>query len=275
MIRPLIFHADDFNLTRGINRGIIRSFKEGVVRSTSIMTNLPGFEESISLLKESPGLDVGVHINLTFGKPLSELSEVRSLVDDSGTFWRKPLLLKEMAKASEVEKEIRRQFKLCLDTGIVISHLDTHHHLHAAFPLVLDILISLAKEHKLGVRSVNHEMRDKLQKAGIPTPDNFNESFYGKDNISVDKFRNVIDTAPNGFCEIMCHPGYVDDELKEKSSYNDLREIEMETLTNPKVLEILRGSDANPTGFKELLKFYPGFEKPESQLLSEKENIEQ
>ena len=264
MIIPLIFHADDFNLTPGINRGIIHAFKKGVVRSTSIMPNLPGFQESVNLLKETPGLDIGVHVNLTFGKPMNELSQVRSLVDDSGTFWRKPILLKEMANASEVEKEIRSQFNLCIEAGLPISHIDTHHHLHATFPLVLDILIALAKEHKVAVRSTNHEMRDRLHKEGIPTPDNFNENFYGQDKINIENFKHIVSTAPHGFCEIMCHPGFIDDDLANKSSYNSFREVEIDVLTDIEVFNVLHETEARLTDFVELLKFHPGFEMSES-----------
>jgi len=258
--KPVIFHADDYNLTPGVSRGIIEAHRRGVVRSTSIMANTPDFKESVELLKECPDLDVGVHINLTFGSPLSGSSEVPSLVDDNGTFWRKPGLLRVMADVEEMRREVELQFQRCLEAGLNLTHLDSHHHVHDMLPRVLTLLIELAKKYKLAVRSLNHDMRDRLQKEGIPTSDNFNGDFYGIENITKDNLKNILDSAPNGFCEIMCHPGYADEELTKKSTYNKAREVELELLTDPEILKILAERDARIIGYREILKFFPGFE---------------
>jgi predicted glycoside hydrolase/deacetylase ChbG (UPF0249 family) len=261
LTRWIIFHADDFNLTPGVNRGIIESYKNGVVRSTSIMPNIPEFDESMELLNENPGLDVGVHINLTYGRPLSDPSEVPSLVDDSGIFWRKPSLMAEVADYDEMKKEILRQMEICLDAGLKPTHIDTHHHLHRSDPRAMEILCDLAKEHRMAVRSVNQDMRDAINKIHIPTPDNFNGDFYGYDNITIESLEKVIKTAPDGFSEIMCHPGIADEELMDISTYNKCREAEIKTLCHPRIWQAIQDREAKVISYLDLLEFFPGFER--------------
>ena len=60
----LIINADDFGLSRGANYGIIDAYRNGVVRSTSIMAGMPGFDHAVELLKEYPDLGCGVHLTL-------------------------------------------------------------------------------------------------------------------------------------------------------------------------------------------------------------------
>jgi len=257
----IIFNADDFGLTRGVSCGIMEAHRLGVVRSTSLIPNLPDFKESVEMLKQCPNLDVGVHVNLTFGTPLSDPGEVSSLLDDGGNFWRKPSLLLETAKIEEMKKEIRAQVEKCLEEGIVLTHLDSHHHLHGSNPEVLDVFIDLAREFKLAIRSINHEMRQSIKDGGIPTPDFFNDDFYGKDNINLERIENIIETMPQGYCEVMCHPGFVDEELIEKSSYNKPRNTEIRILTHPRTMQSLQKKEAKIMGYRDMLQFFPGFEK--------------
>lgn len=262
MNKLIIFNADDFNLTPGVNKGIIDSHLTGVVRSASIMVNLPGFEKSVELLKQTPCLDVGIHINLTYGHPLTDISEVPSLVDDNGNFWRKPSILIENANFDDMIKEITAQVELCLNAGLSISHLDSHHHLHATDLRVAEFIIKTAKIHKLAIRSTNPPLREMISSEGIPTPDGFIDSFYGAGHVNVEHLESIIEKIPGGITEIMCHPGIADDELMLNSSYNKLREMEIETLTHPRTIQALEKNKAKIIGFRDILDFSPGFEKP-------------
>ena len=75
----LIFHGDDFGLTSGINQGIIRAFKEGLLSSTSLISGGEAAEEAISLAKENPGLDMGIHLILCDEKPVLPAKDISSI----------------------------------------------------------------------------------------------------------------------------------------------------------------------------------------------------
>ena len=86
MPRYLIVNADDFGRSPGVNRGIIKAYREGIVSSTSVMTNQPYFEEAASLLRDHPSLGAGVHLVFTAWKPVLPPEKIPSLVDEKGFF---------------------------------------------------------------------------------------------------------------------------------------------------------------------------------------------
>ncbi|MGA2094374.1 MAG: ChbG/HpnK family deacetylase, partial [Sedimentisphaerales bacterium] len=67
----LIINADDFGLCRGVNKGIAEAHATGVLTSATLMANMPAAEEAVEIAHKLSNLGVGVHLNLTEGKPLS------------------------------------------------------------------------------------------------------------------------------------------------------------------------------------------------------------
>ena len=94
----VIINADDFGYSQGINLGIIEAHKNGILSSTTMMANMPGFEHGVELAKNNPKLGIGVHLNLTCGKPL--LDNVPSLTD-----------YKEFRNLSYYEKETEHSIR--------------------------------------------------------------------------------------------------------------------------------------------------------------------
>jgi hypothetical protein len=87
-VRYLIINADDFGASEAITQGIIRAWKEGIVTSTSAQVNLPGASERIRAAHAAyPGLPIGLHLDITEGKPVLPADQVPSLVDESGNFY--------------------------------------------------------------------------------------------------------------------------------------------------------------------------------------------
>ena len=66
----VIINADDFGLTNGVNYGIIDSFLYGITTSTTLLANGAAFDHAVELASDHPELEIGVHLNLTLGKPL-------------------------------------------------------------------------------------------------------------------------------------------------------------------------------------------------------------
>ena len=85
----IIINADDFGLSKGVNKGIYQLFMQRVVTSTSMLANLPGFHQAAEMAKANPELSVGIHLNLTYGKPLLARQEVKTLVDSAGNFLKR------------------------------------------------------------------------------------------------------------------------------------------------------------------------------------------
>src|SRR4051812_28107138 len=82
----LIARADDMGAAQGINEGCIKAYKDGIVRAAEVIVPGPWFLDAVRLLKETPELDVGVHLTLTSewdGCKWRPLTNARSLVDEN------------------------------------------------------------------------------------------------------------------------------------------------------------------------------------------------
>ena len=97
-MKRMIVNADDFGFSEAVNHGILKAMQEGIVTSTSIMANMPGFAHAVQLYHEHPDMAVGVHLNLTCYRPL--LSTHQTLVTETGYFHKQG----ELAGCCEEEK---------------------------------------------------------------------------------------------------------------------------------------------------------------------------
>ena len=102
-MKQLIVNADDFGLTLGVSKGIVDAHREGIVRSTTLMANGAAFGTAVSISRRTPGLGIGVHLNLTTGKPVSPARTIPSLVDHDGlsAFEPRPLAAGARGAAGE------------------------------------------------------------------------------------------------------------------------------------------------------------------------------
>jgi len=171
-LKQLIVNADDFGISEGVNRGIVEAHRQGILTSTTLMANMPAFEQAIALSSENPDLGVGIHLNLTAGVPLLPTSEVSTLVSEDGRFLRMGVALRQLTLGrldlQQVEAELGAQVEKSLAAGIVPTHLDSHHHLHT-HPALQPTAISLALRHGIGgVRStIELGLADGVGQAGM------------------------------------------------------------------------------------------------------------
>ena len=83
-MKTLIVNADDFGLTPGVNEGILRAFREGILTSTTLMANAPAFDDAVARTREHPDIDVGCHLVLVGGKSVAPPEEIPSLAKRNG-----------------------------------------------------------------------------------------------------------------------------------------------------------------------------------------------
>ena len=82
----LIMNADDFGFSRGVNLGILEAFQNGVVSSTSLMVNMPGFNHAVELMKQYPDvLNVGIHLVTSVEYALTK--GLKTVADENGHFY--------------------------------------------------------------------------------------------------------------------------------------------------------------------------------------------
>ena len=144
-MKRLIVTADDVGLHRGMTEGAIRAHREGIVTACSIVANGRAFDDAVQRLRDVPALEVGIHLtlveerSLTTGLPMPR-NYLRFLVSRGEL---------------RVERELRAQVEKVLATGLRVTHLNGHQHLHM-LPPVFRVVKKLAAEYRIRyVRRVN------------------------------------------------------------------------------------------------------------------------
>ena len=201
--RYVIFNADDFGASTGINRGIVEAHTRGVVTSASLMVTGRARDEAATLARQLPDLAVGLHWDV-WG-------------EDDRDF--------DLGDESAVRIEILRQldeFDLLL--GRAPTHVDSHKHAHLDYR-VLPLMLELIGPLRVPVRGDGNVT--------------FVGGFYAQwewqvtelEHVSVAALQGILrDETPDHWTEISCHPGYRWPDFA--SVYHAEREAELRTLTD-------------------------------------------
>jgi chitin disaccharide deacetylase len=268
MAKLLIVNADDFGLSHGINAGIIDGFEKGVLTSASIMVNAPAFEEAVKLARAHEGLGIGVHLNVLRGRAVLPPIEISSLVDSAGQFLRSPIALCrdifwKRVDLDHLSSEFSAQIERAFEAGLHLTHVNSEKHIHM-YPPIFSRVVSLAE--KYGIRAVRwtgqypraqtfissrgRSHKDLLVSLCAPLCRTHlkgrrvisNDYFYGlmeTGSLTSEVFRGILPRLKDGVTEIMCHPGYVGQDLQEAfrtmgtSSLVGSRAVELQTLIDP------------------------------------------
>ncbi|MHC1682152.1 MAG: ChbG/HpnK family deacetylase [Clostridiaceae bacterium] len=246
----LIINGDDFGLTLGVSRGILKALKEGILTDTSAMANMPRFEESAKLAISEGINEMGVHLNITCGKPTIPVDRVTTLINKNGTFNKDNLNSLDKVDLHQIEEELRGQISRFQVTGLKINHFDGHHHFYLINSKVLEIVTMLAKEYNVPLRTIGDKDNEYVKNNNIKTPNYFSKSFYNE-NIKEEIFIEIINKYKDKdiTLEIMSHPAVLDSELREITSYYEKREEELKILLSKKVRSYINKNNI------ELIKF--------------------
>jgi predicted glycoside hydrolase/deacetylase ChbG (UPF0249 family) len=220
-MRYLIVNADDLGLSPGVNRGILEAHERGIVTSASLMVDARSATDGAMLGRFARRLSLGLHVDL------------------GGREWH-------ARGSNELLRELVRQAERFVQlVGRPPSHVDSHRDVHRD-PRLLPAFLKLAKN--LGVPLRGHSPVRRLSK------------FYGQwggeshpEQVGVECLARMLEAeVGSGVTELICHPGYGDDQLA--SSYLREREIEVATLCDPRVRLILQHLGIRLTNFNTLAR---------------------
>jgi predicted glycoside hydrolase/deacetylase ChbG (UPF0249 family) len=246
-MKRLIINADDFGLAPGVNRAIVELQQAGALSSTTLMATGPYFSPAVYMAFAQPGLAVGCHVVLVDGSPCLRPGEVPSLLDPLGSSsFRITVgsfvadLLRGRIREKEIEAEAIAQIRRIQSSGLTVSHIDSHKHLHA-FPRVLVPLLRAARH--CGVHCVRnpfeppwslratrtggtvrrmqvHVMRSQrrtfsrlTKEHGLSTADG-SIGLLATGVLDESVLRSLLRAMPEGTWELVCHPGYTDSALE-------------------------------------------------------------
>lgn len=273
MTKQLIVNADDYGHTAGVSLGIRQAHLRGIVTSTSAMMNYPRANEDLrEAVKECPRLGMGLHLVLTSGKPVLPAVKVSSLVDREGKFYKYDPFVERMDRMdlSQVNLEWHAQVEAFLKAiGRLPDHLDSHHHSSYFTPALFELMLDLADELNVPIRLPFGMEGTALAEFITPPKESrlatrkpayaqvFVDSFYDEgvtfENLKA-ILQNIADDPDHSTFEIMCHPAVVDEELRQTSTYNEQRALELEFLQNPEIRSLLEKLGIQLIRFADLRK---------------------
>jgi hopanoid biosynthesis associated protein HpnK len=268
--RRLIVHGDDFGLSLAVNEGIVAAHCRGILTSTSLIASGEAFEHAVEVARGKPTLDVGVHLTLVGEKPLSALATIPTLLaddgrlhPDAGTFAKN--YFRGLISLEEIRSELDAQIAKIVDSGLRVTHIDGHQHLHM-LPAVRRIVGELAARYRIRCIRYPSEaprlymFREPSQLGRLAQLfvldlfclvsdardtkrcDHFCGFFYGG-RLSRENLARVLDHLPAaGTFELMCHPGGPDSSSSHPE-WGYRWEQELDALTDPAVRQYLRAEE--------------------------------
>jgi len=262
-VRRLIVNADDFGLTRGVNRTVMELHQQGVLTSATLMARAVATEEAIGLGLVTPSLGIGCHVVLVDGEPVLPARDIPTLAGQKtglfypklGAFLRVALLGR--IESAEIEAEATAQIALLQGRGLRLTHIDTHKHTHM-FPVVLRSLLRAARA--AGIRAVRNPFEPAWSRratAAAPVLRRLEvsllrqlepafrrivaeEGFVTTDGtlgvlatgtLDATTILRLLQGVPPGTWELVTHPGYYDEDLAQAHTrLKQSRETEREAL---------------------------------------------
>ncbi len=288
-MKYVIINADDFGLSNNINEAVMQSFKVGILKSTSLLINAKRSLEAIELTKNTPELDIGIHLCLVQGRPISKKRDIPTLLDNDGYFFKNHLsfLIKlwgNKIDLAEVEREFNAQITKAIDYNLNITHLDTHQHIHI-HPEILKIVVKLAKKFRIPwVRypveipysvketlSIFNNLRNLWKLIFINTykrrieyildkndimHSNYIMGMYNSGIMTHMKFNRMLSLVENGTTEIIFHPSIKNEGFSDEfpGGFKDFNwEEEFKVLSNLIFKDVAISKHIKFVSFKDLI----------------------
>jgi chitin disaccharide deacetylase len=281
-LKRLIVNADDFGLSPEVNAGIIRSRRDGILRSASLMVAEPAARAAAELARDNPELDVGLHAVVCRGRSMLDASRLGAAVRRSGEFINSPVAAGmryyfDRSMRAVMTDELRAQVERHLELVGYLNHIDGHLNFHV-HPLFADILVNLAVEYKVPClrlprervmttlrlrrdnaprklvesiifRTLSRRTRRMMNERGLTSTDAL-FGLHQSGHLSEDYVVGVIDRIRGGTTELYFHPAADIGGIPPAAH----AQLEVEILTSLRVREAIDRNGIELITFADLVK---------------------
>ena len=264
----LLVNADDFGRHALINRAVAEGVERGILRSATLMPGGKAFDGAVETALTHPELGVGVHFTLVNGFPVLPPEEIPSLVTEDGVFYDDYIhfvkrFLSGKVRMEEVRRELAAQAEKMTRTGLALTHVDSHQHMHVLPGIFSAVLDTAEAIHLDAVRiprtplfaGDSGSLGQLIGRSGLAvladlagreakrrrfrTPDHFAGIVAGE-AVHEGHFRHIIETLKPGVTEVMMHPGADTAALKKACQWEHDFEAERDAIISTDVVRLLK-----------------------------------
>ncbi|MEN6356503.1 MAG: hopanoid biosynthesis-associated protein HpnK [Armatimonadota bacterium] len=281
----LIINADDFGASKGVNAAVARVRQYGLLTSASLMVTGNAVDEAVSIARSDPQLTVGLHLALSNAHCVLDPEQIPDLVGADGKFGNNPAACAfryyfDRRVKKQLESEIEAQFEAFARTGLPLSHVDGHQHLHM-HPALLPTVIELARRYGakgirlprdpllanlrvdrtcLGLKMITAIGHAYLARAGKHALDECKLSVCDlsigammSGAMSIDYVIGMLDTARAKSVELFFHPCAFGLTYPQGPNHGD-----MKTLLDPRLREYVAAKGFIPATYADLTMMREG-----------------
>jgi hopanoid biosynthesis associated protein HpnK len=283
-LKKLIITGDDFGLSLPVNEAIEEAHRRGILTTASLMVGAKATADAVERAKRLPSLKVGLHLVLVDGSPVLAREAVPDLVTGKDelsshliragiNFFFRPTVRQQL------EKEIRAQFQAFQDTGLLLDHVNSHHHIHL-HPTVLGLILRVGREYGMKAMRLPYEpplhswrasrkgllrklmawlclfpwltlLKARLREADLRW-NNFVFGMNDSGHMHLDLVLRFVRYLPEGVTEIYFHPAIDHRSKNELPLKENQLQDELEVLTHPTLRQALLASDIERFVFSDL-----------------------
>ena len=287
-MQQLVITSDDFGLSSGVNRAVEKAWREGILTCASIIPGAEAFDEAVTIARQNPGLQVGLHLTLVQGRSVLPPDEISGLVNRSGSFTDNPVAAGiryffDRGLYCQLKREIEAQIKKIVDTGIPLTHIDGHLNIHM-HPTVFRILTELMPRYgissfRLSQERLLHNLRFDSERRLGKTVERFIFSSLAEkcrpvlDQLGVryaaevkgmlnsgrmteNYVLNILDDLNEGLTEIYFHPGLLPDSEITRRMPDYRHSEELAAINSPEILNKLKRLNIKLVNYREDIKLY-------------------
>lgn len=255
MVRRILIRADDLGYSRAVNYGIYDSVHSGIINNVGVMVNMPFTEHGLELLKDED-IDIGLHTDVSNGRPISDPNKIPSMVDAQGKFisskvYRKNYGKPDFVNLNDAVTEVEAQYKRFLElVGKQPTYFEGHAVMSDSFIKALHIV---GEKYDLPVLDFKFE-GNKPVKFKEKTQFKFYMNSMKPNYDPRAELKEAIEHSEDRVIPmIVCHPGYLDQYILNTSSLTIPRTQEVKMAMDPEVkrqiqlegIHLLRYSECN------------------------------
>lgn len=249
-MKQLLIRADDLGFSEAVNYGIARTVQRGIIGSVGVMVNMDATEHAVALFREIPCC-LGLHCNVSVGRPLCPPDQVPTLVGPDGEFrssrdYRNAA--EEFASVEDFIRELTAQYRRF---AALFGRQPAYFEAHAVESKNLAVALErVAAEYGLFYQP---SFSDFTLGGTYVTNTRMHSMEPGYDARAA--LRQELSACEDGGCYLyVCHPGYLDDYLLRHTSLTTARADEVEMLCDPATRQWLAEHDFVLVSYETLTK---------------------